>query len=481
MQATGLRGLVPRRTDLTAMGRLALPIVAVQVGTMMMGVADTVMVGRVSATDLAAVGLGNLYFFMIAVFGMGTLMGLDPIVAQAVGAKDTEAIARGVQRGLVLSILMSAIASVLLLPAGPVLAALRQPAEVVPVAGGYARASIPGVLPFYAFVVLRQSLQAMGRVAPIVWTIVAANVLNLFLNWILIFGNLGSPRLGAVGSAWGSSAARWFLAVGLAALSWPRLRPYLSAVRPQVLAGAPLARMVFLGAPIGAQFQLEFGAFAVIGIMMGWLGTIAMAGHQVAINLASLTFMVPLGVAAASAVLVGHAVGRGDTVEARRLAGAGILLGGVFMLTTATAFLLLPAFWAGIYTADAGVLAVATALIPIAGIFQVFDGLQAVAAGVLRGAGDTRSPLLFNALGFWLLGMPVSVLLAFRAGLGPNGLWWGLATGLGGVALFLFIRVHVLLSRHVERVVIDDPGGIPQAALGSTTAPSLSLGTRESC
>ena len=462
------------------MGRLSLPIVAVQVGTMMMGVADTMMVGRVSPTDLAAVGLGNVYFFMIAVFGMGTLMGLDPIVAQAVGAKDSEAIARGMQRGLALSLFLSLIAAVLLIPASAVLSGLRQPADVVPVAAGYARGSIPGMLPFYAFVVLRQSLQAMGRVAPIVWTIVAANALNLLLNWILIFGNLGSPRLGAVGSAWGSSAARWFMALALAAISWPRLRPYLAHFRPDVLAGAPLARMARLGAPIGLQFQLEFGAFAVIGIMMGWLGTIAMAGHQVAINLASLTFMVPVGVAAASAVLVGHAVGRGDMVDARRLAGAGIFLGGTFMLTTAIAFLVLPAFWAGMYTADAGVLAVATSLIPIAGIFQVFDGLQAVGAGVLRGAGDTRSPLVFNALGFWLLGMPVSVVLAFQVGLGPSGLWWGLATGLGGVALFLFIRVHLLLSGDVERVVIDDPGAASPAAIASAGAPPLTVGTGES-
>ena len=450
--------LVPRRADLGRMVRLALPIVAVQVGMMLMGVVDTIMVGRLSAADLAAVALGNVYFFGIAVFGVGMLMALDPIVAQAWGAADTEAVARGIQRGFVLTFFLAALASLLFLPSRPVFVALRQPADVVPVAAGYIFGSIPGMWPFYAFVVLRQSLQAMGRVAPIVWTIASANLLNVFLNWILIFGNLGFPQMGAVGSAWGSSLARWFMAALLLALSWPVLRLYLVRIRREAFDVFALGRMVRLGTPVGFQQQLEFGAFSLIGIMMGWLGTVTMAGHQVALNLAALTFMVPLGIAGASAVLVGRAVGREDMAEARRAAGAGTLLGGSFMLVTACAFLTMPGLLAAIYTSDARVLAVAVVLLPIAGIFQVADGLQAVAAGVLRGAGDTRSPFLFNLLGFWGLGVPVSVVLAFPLGMGAEGLWWGLAAGLGGVAVLLFVRVRRLLARGVRRVEIDDPG-----------------------
>ena len=219
-----------------------------------------------------------------------------------------------------------------------------------------------------------------------------------------------------------------------------------------------LGRMAWLGTPLAFQQQLEFGAFAIIGVMMGWFGTIAMAGHQVAINLAALAFMVALGIAGASAVLVGRAVGRQDMVEARRASGAGTLLGGSFMVATACVFLWAPGFLAGIYTSDTEVLAVAVVLLPIAGIFLVADGLQAVAAGVLRGAGDTRSPFLFNALGFWGFGIPVSVVLAFPLGMGGEGLWWGLAVGLGAVAILLFIRVRRLLARGVGRVVIDEPG-----------------------
>ena len=449
--------LMPRRAQLASMVRLSLPIVTVQVGMMFMGVVDTMMVGRLSATDLAAVALGNVYFYTIAVFGNGMLMALDPIVAQAVGADDAESVARGIQRGFVLTFFLALIASLLFLPSGTVFVWLRQPEDVVPVGAGYIFGSIPGMLPFYAFVVLRQSLQAMGRVAPVVWTIVAANLLNVFLNWVLIFGNLGFPQMGAVGSAWGSSVARWFMAALLLALSWPVVRPYLARVRREAFDVFALGRMIRLGTPVGFQQQLEFGAFSLIGVMMGWLGTVTMAGHQVALNLAALAFMVPLGIAGAAAVLVGRAVGREDMVEARRAAGAGTLLGGGFMVVTACVFLGAPGLLARVYTADAGVLAVAVALLPIAGIFQVADGLQAVAAGVLRGAGDTRSPFIFNALGFWVFGIPVSAALAFGADMGARGLWWGLAAGLGAVAILLFIRVRRLLARGVGRVVIDDP------------------------
>ena len=449
--------LVPRWTNLASMVRLALPIVGVQVGIMLTGVVDTIMVGRISATDLAAVAIGNAYFFTIAVFGIGMLMALDPIVAQAVGADDSESVARGIQRGFVLTVLLALVASLLFLPSRTVFVWLRQPEDVVPVAAGYIFGSIPGMLPYYTFAVLRQSLQAMGRLSAVVWTIVAANLLNVFLNWVLIFGNLGFPRMGAVGSAWGSSVARWFMAALLLALAWPTLRPYLARLRRKAFDVLALARMIRLGTPLGFQHQLEFGAFSLIGMMMGWLGTVSMAGHQVALNLAALAFQVPMGIAGASAVLVGRAVGGADMVEARRNAGAGILLGGSFMLVTACAFLAAPGPLARVYTADAGVLAIAVALLPIAGIFQVADGLQAVAAGVLRGAGDTRSPFVFNALGFWVFGIPVSAALAFWADMGAQGLWWGLAAGLGVVAILLFVRVRRLLERDVKRVMIDGP------------------------
>ncbi len=441
------------------MVRLALPIVVVQVGQMFMGVVDTVMVGRVSAEAIAAIALGNLYFFGASIFGMGVLMALDPIVAQAVGAHDREAAAVGLQRGLVLALALSVVTTGLLLPARPVLGLLRQPEHVADVAAAYARIAIVGILPFYAHTALRQTLQAMQHLAPIVTTMLIANAVNVALNYVLIFGAFGFPAQGALGAAWATAASRWLLLASLAVAARPLLYGYLRPLRRQVFAWRPLWRVFALGAPIGLQYELEYGVFAVVGVMMGWLGTVQLAGHQVALSLASLTFMVPLGVSAAAAVLVGHAVGRGDPLESRRAAAAALVCGVGFMMASAAVMLTVPGWLARLYTTEPPVAALAATLIPIAGVFQVFDGIQVVSVGILRGTADTRTPMLVNVLGFWLVGLPVSATLGFRTAAGPRGLWWGLTVGLVLVALVLLWRVRSRLAGRVSRIAID-PGAV---------------------
>ena len=296
----------------------------------------------------------------------------------------------------------------------------------------------------------------MGRVAPIVVTIVVANLANAFFNWVFIYGNLGIRAMGAVGSGWASSLSRWLMLAGLLGFAWPLLRDFVRPFRPESLFLRPLVRMIRLGTPIGLQFGFEFGAFGAIGILMGWLGATAMAGHQVALNLASLTFMVPLGISQATAVLVGQAVGKGDPGGARRAAGAGLSLGVTFMAFAAILFLLFPGYFAGIYTDERDVLTVAAVLIPLAGVFQVFDGIQVVASGALRGIGDTRSPMVANLVGFWCFGMPISLWLGFRTPAGPKGLWWGLVVGLGAVAMVLGLLVRRRMAQELSRVLIDD-------------------------
>jgi MATE family multidrug resistance protein len=352
--------------------------------------------------------------------------------------------------------LLSVVTSALLLLAGPVLRLLRQPPEMVPLAAAFAIASIPGTLPLFGFLVLRQSLQAIGRIGPILVTMLAANLLNVLLNWVFIYGHLGSPRMGAVGSAWASTASRWLMCLSLLAIAWTRLRPVLLPVRPESLRWAPLKRMLALGAPLGVQQLLEFSAFGIVAVFMGWFGTVQIAGHQVAINLASLTFMVPLGVGSAAAVLVGRAVGRADATAARRAARNALICGASFMVLSGLVFILIPEPLARLYSTDHSVVVVATMLLPIAGMFQIFDGLQAVAAGVLRGLGDTKAPLYVNLVGFWLIGMPISLYLGFRTPAGPAGLWWGLVAGLVAVASFLLLRVHSQLDRELSRIRIDD-------------------------
>lgn len=440
-------------SELRATIALAIPVVVVQLGFMAMGVVDTLIVGRLSARALAAVALGNLYFFDVSILGQGTLMALDPLVAQALGANDEEGVARAIQRGLVLALGLSVFTALVLAPASGVLTALRQPADVVPDAAAYTRISIIGVLPYLVFVVLRQTLQAMHKVAPIVWTVVVANGANALLDWVFVYGHLGSPALGVAGSAIATAASRWLMLLLLLAFSWRELEPSIAPWRGGIVAAEPLWSMLRIGLPIGLQQALEAGAFGAIGLLMGLFGTVAIAAHQIAITLASLTFMVPLGVGSATAVRVGVAIGAGDAVRAKHAIRAGYVCGIGFMVLTGLTFLLLPRTLAAAFSPDPRVIALAGTLIPIAGVFQVFDGAQAVGAGVLRGAGDTAVPLGVMLASYWLVGVPVSAYLAFRTPTGAHGLWWGFTISLSAVAFFLFLRIRVVFRRGVERVV----------------------------
>jgi MATE family multidrug resistance protein len=438
--------------ELRATIALAVPVVLVQLGFMLMGVIDTLMVGRVSARVLAAVALGNLYYFNVTILATGSLMALDPIVAQAVGAGETESVARAMQRGLIIAMGFCLFCVLCIAPAPTVLTTLRQPHEIIGDASIYLRISLAGLAPYLVFVVLRQSLQAMHRVAPIVWTVIVANLSNAAFNWIFVYGHLGSPALGAAGSAIATAISRWLMLLLLLAWAWRDLRPLMLPVRAGVSSWPALSQMLRIGLPIGAQQGLEAAAFGAIGLLMGVLGTVEMAAHQVAITLAAFTFMVPLGVGSATAVRVGRAIGASDMPRARAAIRAAYLCGVGFMAITAIAFIWLPHVLAAAFTPDVRVIALASTLIPIAGAFQLFDGGQAVGAGVLRGAGDTKAPLVTMLASYWLVGVPVSAYLGFRTSLGAAGLWWGFVVSLAGVAIFLFLRIRVVFAQTVGRV-----------------------------
>lgn len=263
--------------------------------------------------------------------------------------------------------------------------------------------------------------------------------------------------MGITGSGVASAISRYVLLVGLCLAAWPDVRAVVRPWRSEVLALRPMRRILAVGLPIAVQYELEINAFAVVAVMMGWVGATAMAGHQISINLASLTFMVPLGVSAAAAVNVGRAVGAGDRVGVRRAAGAALVTGVAFMTLSGVAMLAMPYPLARLYTADPAVLATAVALLPLAGLFQVFDGVQVVAVGILRGVGDTRTPMVINVLGFWLVGVPVSAYLGLRTPLGPQGLWIGFVFGLAAVAVLLLLRVRSRLRAETRRLSVDGP------------------------
>ncbi|HEX9165941.1 MAG TPA: MATE family efflux transporter, partial [Gemmatimonadales bacterium] len=382
----------------------------------------------------------------------GILHAIDPIVAQGVGAGDRPAIARGIQRGLVLAVLLTLPAAILHLGAGAFLSLARQPGEIVPLADAYVRALIPGILAALLFSVGRQSLQAMGHLRPILVCMVVGNLLNGFLNWVFIFGNLGAPALGVEGSGIATSASRWLMLAVLLVIARADYLPHLRPWHREATEPAALARLVRLGLPIALQWELEIGAFGLAALLAGVFGTIQVAGHEIAINIASLTYMVPLGVSAAAAVRVGQAVGRGDMPGARRQAVAAMFVGATFMGLMAVVLLAAPGFFARLYTRDAEVIAVAVQLIPLAGIFQVFDGTQVTAIGALRGTGDTRTPFLVNLMGYWVIGIPVSLWLGFTMGMTTVGVWWGLVAGLAVVAVILVARLRRTFAREIARL-----------------------------
>jgi MATE family multidrug resistance protein len=449
--------LRPTRGELAEMARLATPLVLVNIGTMLMGVVDAIMLGHVSGTALAAGALGNFYFWLAIVVGYGLLMSLDPVISQAVGAHDAVGVARGVQRGVVLAVIVAVATSVLLIPAPTVLDQLRQPADVAPLAGAWARWSIAGLLPFFLFGVFRSALQAIGSLRPILVGALIGNVVNVVLDWILIFGHLGASPGGVVGSSQATAIARWVMCASVLVMGWPALRPALLPWRRDAFAWQPLRRMITLGLPIGFQFFAEFNAFGLATVMMGWIGTATLGAHEIALNIASLTFMVPLGVSAAGSVMVGRAIGRGDVAAARRDAVAALGVGVGFMACAAIPLLFAPGVIARLYTLDAPTLAVAVAIIPLAGVFQVFDGTQVVATGALRGTGDTRVPMLIHLAGFWGVGIPLSALLDLRFGLGATGIWWGLVAGLATVATLHLLRTRHRFARDIERIALDTP------------------------
>lgn len=447
--------IIPTRADLSELLKLAAPVVGVQVGIMLMGVVDTAMVGRVSAGALAGAALGNLYFWSVCGFMMGLLMSLDPLVTQAIGAGDARTIRRSVQRGTVMATGLSLIAAGLMFPASAVLEALGQPPELAAGAGQYVRISIPGIWPFLMFGVLRQVLQAMHKLRSLVMTILVANAANAVLNWTLIFGHFGFEPMGLAGAAWATAVSRWIMTLVLAGAAWRQLGPDFWPWDRAVWRPGPMWAMVKIGVPIGVTISLEAGAFTVVALFMGSMGETTIAAHQIALVLASFTFMVPLGVGQAATVRVGRAIGAGDLSAARRAALAAFYCGGGFMLGAAALFLVAPRVLARSYTQDPAVIELATRLIPLAGLFQVFDGLQAVGAGVLRGAGDTRAPMVINLMGFWLIGLSTSLLLAYVAGWGAIGLWWGFVAGLAVVATLLVLRSRAKLSREVRRTLVD--------------------------
>ena len=433
------------REELGPMLRLATPVVLTELSWMAMGLVDTMFVGRVSAEAIGAVAIGHTTFFSVAIFGIGMLLGLDFLVARAVGAGETGETHRALIHGLALSAVLGVLGTIAIRNLDPVLDRIGLQPGVLALVKPYLLTLSWGMLPMLLFACLRRYLQARGIVHAILAIGLGANVLNAVVAWSLVFGHLGAPALGALGSGWATTVARWYLLVALLAYMLVVERRAPTGLRHASLRieRARLLAMVRIGLPAALQLSLEVGVFTAATALAGRLDTVSLAAHQIALNIASFSFMVPLGLSAATAVRVGHAVGGGDPAGVRRAGGTGILLGAAFMLSAAALMLAAPRAIVGTFTTDERVIAAGAGLLTIAAGFQLFDGLQVVTTGALRGTGDTRTAMVTNLVGYWLVGLPLGYALCFGLGLGVAGLWLGLCAGIvsvAGVLLTVWVR-----------------------------------------
>ena len=431
------------RTELRPTLRLAIPLVLAELGWMSMAVVDTMMVGRLSnsAVAIAAVSLGGILVHVLAFFGGGLLFGLDTLVSQAFGAGLREDCHRSLVHGIYISF---ALTPALMAPVwffDPLLRSFGISPDVVQVAVPYAKAMAWGTLPLLLYFAVRRCMQGMNMVRPIAFALVSSNLINAFGNWILIYGKLGAPAMGAVGSGWSTAWARIYLAAVLVGyLLWydnrHRTRLLRTPIQPEL---KRIRRLISLGFPAAMQITLEIGVFALVTALIGRLGAVSLASHQIAMNTVSLTYMVPLGISSAAAVRVGQAIGRKDPAAASAAGGSAIFFGAAFMTLAGIALLVFPRWIARIYTPDETVIRTTILLLAAGAAFQLFDGIQTVATGALRGAGDTRTPMICHFTAYWIIGLPLGAWLCFQRGWGALGLWVGLSLALILIGIVLLL------------------------------------------
>ncbi len=445
-------------SELKELLHVSLSLAVVQVGFHLPGVVDTALAGRVGGETLAATGLGAAIFFTVSVFGIGVVMGIEPLAAQAFGAGRSRQGRRLMWQGIYAAGMVTVPLGGIMLWAGSNLHRFGVSESLSALTAEYVWGRVASLWPLLSCVAIRSYLQSAHHTRPIVVAVVALNVFNLVADWLFLFGDpglvalglpaIGVPALGVLGLAWASTVATVGQLVVLA-LATRRVEPGTGDEPVRALDRAALSRVFNLGVPLGLQLGAEVGVFALVGVMMGGMGTLAAAAHQVVLQLSSLTFAASLGIGAATAVQVGRAIGRGDGAATRRAGLYGILSAATFMLCMAAIMWLWPRALVRVMTSDLEVMPGAMRLLLIAAAFQVVDGMQAVGSGALRGAGATRFAFGAHLVGHWLVGLPLGVGLAFGAGMGPAGLWWGLTAGLAVVALTLTIKFSLITRGRV--------------------------------
>lgn len=444
------------RKEFVPMLKIAIPVVMAELGWMTMGVVDTVMVGPLGPQAISASGVGNSMHIAFVIFGMATMLGLDTLVSQAYGRKDIRDCHRWFFDGLMLAGLMAVPIMTLLIGVWFLIPVLRFHGAVRPLLESYFGVLMLSTPFLLAYAVCRRYLQAMHSPQPVMFALITANLVNIAGNYTLIYGHFGFSALGVAGSAWSTVIARAYMLISLLFAVWwiDRKRTAEAGIHGHGLWHVDRAfdlsrikRLLRLGLPAASQMGAEVGVFALATAMSGMLDPISSAAHQIALNMAGVAFMVPLGMGSAGAVRVGHAVGARDRDRAAAAGWTAIMLGTGFVMIAALLFVLIPRQLIGLFSKDTSVLSAGTSLLLLAALFQLFDGLQGVITGTLRGLGDTRTAMIVNLIAHWAIGLPTSYLLCFVIGWGVYGLWVGLSLGLIVVGIIL-LYVWTMKIRH---------------------------------
>lgn len=432
---------------------LAAPVIVTQLGMMTLGVVDMLMVGRVGVHALDASTLGNLWIMGTLIFGMGVVFGIDPIVSQAHGAGDERRKELALHWTCIAALLVSVPIGLMWLFTEEVLLLFGQDPGHSADAAYYAILQIGTVPAFLLFTALRQHLVGQGVAMPSLWVIVGANFLNAGLNGLLIYGSFGFPELGLIGAGVATAITRVCMLIALVAILWrtgDKVRALGRWTRESV-AWSGVSEVLRYGLPVGTQYGLEMWAFQITTLVAGRLGAAHLGAHAIVLNLASLSFMVPLGLSFGAATRVGNLIGAGDIRGSHRAARVALALGAGVMSVSAIVFLVLRNNLATLYNPDPDVVRLAAGILPIAATFQLFDGIQVVGGGVLRGMGSTRPAAFFNLIGYYALALPLAWWLAFPCGMGLAGLWWGLALGLAIIATMLVTFILGRERREIRR------------------------------
>ena len=429
--------------------QIGIPVVIGNLLQISMSVVDTVMAGNLSPRDLAAVAVGGSLFMPVFMLGGGILMGLSPIVAQHFGRRDLHLIGKSTRQALWLSLMISIPAIFLIRNTAPVLNLLNVDPEIIPLTLGYMDAISWGIPFLYLYLALRYFNEGISVTKPAMYVGFLGLFFNILGNYTLMFGKFGFPRLGAIGTGYASSIVMLAMFIGLLVYTYRRKAYERFDIFNNLKLPDPkyIGELLRIGVPIGVSMTMEVSMFAVIGLIMGSLGTYAVAAHQIALNFASITFMLAFGLSAAITVRVGQVAGRSGVQQTRFSGFTGISVSTLFMCFTALLMYLLPNQIVGLYTNDEDLITLAVNLIYMAAIFQVSDGLQVSGSGALRGLKDTKVPMIVNLIAYWIIGLPLGYYLGIMRNWGPEGLWIGLIAGLTVAAILHNLRFNSLTKK----------------------------------